>query len=65
MFNKKAGFWGYYDKNNNDAATEVEVTPDLIKADGSLDEQHAGKEITSSTDSDPTNTRPRYLDDDT
>lgn len=65
MFNKKAGFWGYYDKNNNDAATEVEVTPDLIKADGSLDEQHAGKEITSSTDSDPTNPRPRYLDDDT
>lgn len=65
MFNKKAGFWGHYDKNNNDAATEVEVTPDLIKADGSLDEQHAGKEITSSTDSAPTNPRPRYLDDDT
>lgn len=65
MFNKKAGFWGYYDKNHNNAATEVEVTPDLIKADGSLDEKHAGKEITSSTDSDPTNPRPRYLDDDT
>ena len=68
MFNKKAGFWGYYDKSHNDAATEVEVTPDLIKADGSLDEQHAGKEITSSTDSDPNNPpnpRPRYLDDDT
>ena len=65
MFNKKAGFWGYYDKNHNNSATEVEVTPDLIKADGSLDEKHAGKEITSSTDSDPTNPRPRYLDDDT
>lgn len=68
MFNKKAGFWGYYDKSHNDAATEVEVTPDLIKADGSLDEQHAGKEITSSTDNDPNNPpnpRPRYLDDDT
>lgn len=65
MFNKKAGFWGYYDKNNNDTATEVEVTPDVIKADGSLDEQHAGKEITSSTDSNPPNPRPRYLDDDT
>ena len=65
MFNKKAGFWGYYDKSNNDTATEVEVTPDVIKADGSLDEQHAGKEITSSADSDPTNPRPRYLDDDT
>lgn len=65
MFNKKAGFWGYYKSGNTTQPVEVEVTPDLIKADGSLDEKHAGKEITSSADSDPTNPRPRYLDDDT
>ncbi|MCT6844623.1 MAG: hypothetical protein M3Z88_07420, partial [Bombilactobacillus mellifer] len=59
MFNKKAGFWGYYDKSNNDTATEVEVTPDVIKADGSLDTDKAGTEISKS------NPRPRYLDDGT
>ena len=59
MFNKKAGFWGYYDKSNNDTATEVEVTPDVIKADGSLDTDKAGTEISKN------NPRPRYLDDET
>lgn len=59
MFNKKAGFWGYYDKDHNNAATEVEVTPDVIKADGSLDTDKAGTEISKN------NPRPRYLDDET
>lgn len=57
MFNKKAGFWGYYESGDTQKPKEVEVTPDLIKADGSLDENNAGKEISGS---DP---RPRYLDD--
>lgn len=59
MFNKKAGFWGYYESGDPKKPVEVEVTPDVIKADGSLDTDKAGTEISKS------NPRPRYLDDDT
>ncbi len=59
MFNKKAGFWGYYESGDPKKPVEVEVTPDLIKADGSLDTDNPGTEISDS------DSRPRYLDDDT